>query len=810
MPKLAKTLSRLIPEEKDAPVLLSTAADRRGISLRSKLLLMLLAAGMTSVIAIAWLGYRHGERQLEKNTFQQLTTLRASKKQQIEWYFDNLRNTTRIMGQTPSIGRAMQMFGTAFPLLDASEEDEDILSQAQQEKLAGFYEQEYFPKLDQLEDGKSNVEIFWPRSKAGQKAQSLYIAENPNKVGEKDLLYSSGSRTSYDVAHAKYHDFFRKIMRALKFDDIYLIDGESGDIVYSVVKETDFGTNLLKGPYAHSSLGRLFRGIRANHAPGFVLMEDFKPFPPSLNKPAAFVGTPIYTPEGKFIGIFAVQFAIDELNDFMTSDNEWEKNGLGKTGEIYLVGDDRMMRSNSRFLIEDKKNYLKTLATSNLPKAIIDKIDRHNTTALFQRVDTKAVRDAFNGKAGEKIIEDYRGVRVLSSFVPLDLPDLRWVMLAEIDEREARAPQNRFLRSVLLASAGLLLLLTLASLFIASKFLTPISILTRGVERIRKGEKNVKIDKLANDEFGELGDTFNIMTQEIENRDQIIERQSNSYESLLSRLYPSPIVERLKRGDGKIADSLHQVSVIYIIIHGFSKQTEHLDGTEAIDLLNELVDSLDSTCQSFGIEKVKTIGEHFLAVCGLSVPRLDHARRALDFAHAASREVAVFNARYAMKLALRVGIHSGPLNAGIVGSHSFEYDIWGNSLNIARRIVFEAGLSRARITTHTYHMLNTSEDFGKEIVVRTKVAGKVATFELDLDTTLDENRLDRRRQQKKRKAEMARGLSEKSRQRGSDNADDANDTDDADDANAGNKKRRDSDKKDRPDKMAATKSDAAE
>ena len=141
---------------------------------------------------------------------------------------------------------------------------------------------------------------------------------------------------------------------------MFLIDGESGDIVYSVIKETDFGTNLLKGPYAHSSLGSLFRRIRSNHAPGFVLMEDFKSFPPSYNVPAAFIGTPIYA-EGKFVGVLVAQLLIDEINSFMTNNNNWKKRGLGDSGEIYLIGDDKLMRSNSRFLIENKDDYLKGL-----------------------------------------------------------------------------------------------------------------------------------------------------------------------------------------------------------------------------------------------------------------------------------------------------------------------------------------------------------------------------------------------------------------------------------------------------------------
>ena len=178
------------------------------------------------------------------------------------------------------------------------------------------------------------------------------------------------------MIHRRFHQFFRSTLKAQNFYDMFLIDGDSGDIVYSVFKETDFGTNLLKGPYAHSSLGRLFRKIRANHSPGFVFLEDFKQYPPSYNAPASFIGTPIYTKGGLFIGVLAAQISIDDINDFMTNKQQWKESGLGKTGEMYLIGDDKLMRSNSRFLTEDKENYLKVLAATHTPKNIIDKVQK--------------------------------------------------------------------------------------------------------------------------------------------------------------------------------------------------------------------------------------------------------------------------------------------------------------------------------------------------------------------------------------------------------------------------------------------------
>ena len=136
------------------------------------------------------------------------------------------------------------------------------------------------------------------------------------------------------MVHSRFHEFFRGALKAQNFYDIFLIDGDSGDIVYSVFKETDFGTNLLKGPYSHSSLGQLFRKIRSNHSPGYVYVEDFKQYPPSYNAPASFIGTPIYTEGGLFIGVLAAQIPIEDINAFMTNEKQWKESGMGTSGEM--------------------------------------------------------------------------------------------------------------------------------------------------------------------------------------------------------------------------------------------------------------------------------------------------------------------------------------------------------------------------------------------------------------------------------------------------------------------------------------------
>ena len=165
MVDIKKTLGGLLPGKKNSTDGTDRPTAKRGMSLLSKLLLMLLAATMTAVVTISFLGYRHGEKQITETAFQQLLSLRVSKTQQVEWYFQNLRNVVRVLGQTPAVAKSMLLFNTSFLSLDNKPGDVDVLNDEQKDKLTDYYNKEYFPKLDQLKDGNANVEIFWPRSR---------------------------------------------------------------------------------------------------------------------------------------------------------------------------------------------------------------------------------------------------------------------------------------------------------------------------------------------------------------------------------------------------------------------------------------------------------------------------------------------------------------------------------------------------------------------------------------------------------------------------------------------------------------------
>ncbi|MBE9042150.1 adenylate/guanylate cyclase domain-containing protein, partial [Oscillatoriales cyanobacterium LEGE 11467] len=337
---------------------------------------------------LSWLRFRS---TFTTQTFERLTSVRASKGNQIESYMRILRNHVETLSEDRMVVSAMVDFNSAFKELQ-----NEVISSETSQKVKNYYTQEFFPKLSENIEGEQVFSNYRPTTQVGLYLQDLYLASNPSPVGEKDELTDAGDGREYSKAHQKYHPLFRNLIQKFGYYDLFLIDFETGEIVYSVYKETDYATSLDRGPYRRSNLADAIEKVRDNPGQRFVQVVDFKPYVPSYGAPAAFFAAPIYNGP-HIVGILAVQLPVDNINNVMTGNQNWEKNGLGKTGEAYLVGADLLMRSISRFLIQDPKGYEADLHEAGISSQTIDLIKRLNTSILLQPVETEAARSAITG-----------------------------------------------------------------------------------------------------------------------------------------------------------------------------------------------------------------------------------------------------------------------------------------------------------------------------------------------------------------------------------------------------------------------------
>lgn len=640
---------------------------------------MLLAVSSCSILITAYLGYRSGQLNLTDRVFSQLTSVRASKAYQIESYFKTIRNHTETLSEDPSITAAMQEFDRAYRQLQTSP-----IPPTFDRAIAKYYQNQFLTRLAKVEDGTPVLESYTPKEAAARYLQYHYIAANPKPVGKKQLLDQPNDGSTYSQIHAQYHPIFRQTIQKFGYYDMFLINPE-GTVVYTVFKETDFTTNFQTGAYKNSNLARLATLAQAAKKRNYSQVVDFAPYAPSYNAPAAFIAAPIYQ-NSKLIGVLAFQLPVNEINNVMTGNQNWEQDGLGKTGETYLVGKDSQMRSVSRFLVQDPEGYAKLLRSLGVQSSIIKRIQQYNTSILLQTVNTKAVAEALSGKQGTQIINDYREIPVLSSYAPLQIEGLDWVILAEMDLAEAYAPIYSFQRQILISATLLMLLITVLAMALAHLFVRPINKLIASARKVTSGELETIPAPETDDEFGELGRSFNAMVGSLRTQTNLVEQKNQENEQLLLSVFPASIAKRLQRGEKHIAEDISNVAILFSDLTGFSKLAASLSAYESVAILNDLVTAFDEAGEHYGMEKIKTIGDSYLTICGLSVPYLDHDKRAIDFGLDMLGIMRRFNLERGFQLNMQIGINSGDVVAGIVGRNKVIYDVWGDAINITSNL----------------------------------------------------------------------------------------------------------------------------
>ena len=204
--------------------------------------------------------------------------------------------------------------------------------------------------------------------------------------------------------------------------------------------------------------------------------------------------------------------------------------------------------------------------------------------------------------------------------------------------------------------------------------------------------------------------------------------QQEQSEKLLLNILPKPIAERLKAKQSTIADSFADVSVLFADIVGFTELSARMSPTELVKRLNVIFSHFDQLAEKYGVEKIKTIGDAYMVVGGLPMPRDDHAEAIAQMALGMQAKIAKLCADTGEKLAIRVGINSGPVVAGVIGVSKFTYDLWGDTVNVAARMEATGNAGRIQVTDVTYELLKDKYLFERRGVIPVKGKGDMMTY----------------------------------------------------------------------------------
>lgn len=657
-----------------------TSRRRAGLSIQSKLLIMLLAVSLLGSVVVGVIGFVNGRGSLQDAAFARLTTIRELRSEEIEREMASLQRGVRLDSRNASAVQGATAFIDGFAKLQSQ-----TLSPQRTAALNAFYADQFVPALEKRSGLDFAPEAFVPATAAGRYVQSYYTVGRPYDDYDAGLaLTDAGDGSDWTKANVNYGSYFSGLVNELGYEDVLVID-RKGNVAYSAYKSVDLGVNLLEEPYTSSSLSTSFRQVMRNGSLDEVITTDFERYLPSLNVPTAWVISPVGTATN-IVGAMAIQIPITQINNVMSGGDKWQEQGLGETGEVYLAGPDKLMRSSSRLLTQHPEQYAETVIGNGTPPAVADRIVQVKGTVQLQPVDYYAVRESLAGRTGQTTAADYTNRDSLVSYAPLQIEGLNWVIVAHVDAAEAFAPVTAFTRNVIISLLAIILLVTLLSLALAQVFTRPINRLVAAVRRLAGGDLAVQVPQGSRDEFGDLGTAFNDMATSLRVKQDLIDSQQSENERLMHTLMPASVADRYRSGEQSIAEKHDDVTVLYAELIGLDDFTRALSSQEEVARLNDLTREFDQAAERTGVEKVRSLRGGYLASSGLVVPRVDNVRRAIEFAKEMNAVIERFNVQHGASLQLRAGVDTGSVTSGLVARTNLAYDLWGEAVSLAYRV----------------------------------------------------------------------------------------------------------------------------
>lgn len=674
------------------------------LSIQTKLMFILLITSVASVAVVGFVEFQYGAQELQRAATSKLVQAREAQRRAVTGLFAEMTNSLVVFSGGVTAATALKSFTAGFDELATA-----AITPEQQGAIEAYYQDHFTKALGNRTGEQPDIAALLPTANAQRYLQARYTA---GFVAEPKKSDDSGAGNAWSAANAQFNNVFAEIVQLNEYQDALLLDTR-GNVVYSVNKGVDLGTNVLTGPYRESGLRDAYRKALAANAVNFVWITDYQPYQPNLDTPTAWLVSPVGT-KGTVEGVLALPLPSARVNRIMTADREWEAAGLSHTTETYLAGPDHLMRSDSRLFLEDPERYRREAVAAGTSQATVERALRLGTTTLVQPVGGPGLEAAQRGQSGTLTNGyAYLGNRELTAYAPLAVPnsDLQWSILATRDYSDAYAAVTSFSKRVVLATTGVIFAICVLAMLLARLFLQPIRRLQVAAQRISAGDYSAAVPARTADEIGDLTKAFNDMSYSLRTKEELLDQQRKQNDELLLSLMPESVVRRYRGGEQAIAEEHHNVSVVYAELHGIDQLSSELSASELVTTVDDLVRQFDAAAEAVGVERIRTMYNGYLAGCGLTTPRLDGVHRIVEFACEMQRIVDRFDVKTGYRLSLWAGVNTGEVVSGLVGRSGVTYDLWGSAVNLAyqlRRVTPESGIY---VTSRVRDMLDGTEEF---------------------------------------------------------------------------------------------------
>lgn len=208
----------------------------------------------------------------------------------------------------------------------------------------------------------------------------------------------------------------------------------------------------------------------------------------------------------------------------------------------------------------------------------------------------------------------------------------------------------------------------------------------------------------------------------------LLNAEKRRAEQLLLNILPASIADRLQNGERQIADKVDDATVIFADVTNFTPLSENYSAEEIVSLLNSLFSAFDALAEEYGVEKIKTMGDSYMAASGIPIERPDHAEAAVNMALSMLTVLAEVNASSGNNLNIRIGLHCGPVVAGVIGVKKFIYDLWGDTVNTASRMESHGEAGKIHVTEALYNKLRDKYRFQERGNIEIKGKGSMKTY----------------------------------------------------------------------------------
>ena len=515
-----------------------------------------------SLVVVLGVGYWRAAAVVRDGVVRHVQAVQVQRTLAMERYAEQVRGQIATLAADPRALAALRRFADATQRLEDHPLTNGSALRPQMVRLRDYLREYYAQEVDARQ---LTLEPLLLPQRAAVWLQATYVAGQPKAAGATDLTPPGLDASPYGEEHAVWHPVFEEMARQFGWEDVLLVDAQNGRIVYSVAKTPVFQTGLFDGPYAHSNLGALFRQIR-DQADAGVRWVDFARHVPLHGRPVTFAGAPIVG-DDRWAGAIIVELSPQPFTDIVSGGGRWADIGLGATGDVYLVGADMLMRSESRF-VEELKHVDPRVA------------DTGGAALSYEiPVPTVPVSSDADGFSGRYI--NHRGTPVLGAFGQVKMPDLGWNVFVEIDEFEALRPLARLRWTVGAAAFGMLVLIGFAGGGVAWWVARPVAQLVEAIRAVERGDFGLRVQVAARNEFARLARGVNALLDHC--------MQLGEHEEAQRR-----------RREAEVQDVL---SVVTAVAAGDLSRRARVDGEVAAlanavnDMCTAIGDLLDRLCQ---------------------------------------------------------------------------------------------------------------------------------------------------------------------------------------------------------------------